>query len=196
MPVFLLTLFLVIITSIVGVNHVDTALASSHQTWLQDQMDMALHHAAIVPVDDGLNEGIKEIKFDEALERLADRLHENADLEYDQRNSVLQPGDGSVIKSDIGLKVDFISLENSKSSWLLVYQFRDGKLEEISRTEKGTGGLLDVEILTQDGRRLSLPPKQLHGPTLVAVAYTEEPRMNSYTGLTRIPVISIQGIYN
>jgi hypothetical protein len=194
LPVVLLSLFILLFSSIIGVNHVDTALAASSQTWLQDQVDLALYHASIVPVKDGLNEGIKEIQLNEALDRFYDRLKQNGDLS--KNSTFLQPGPKSKVKRPVAVYVDHISLEDSQKSWDVTYTVNGHTLVQTSRTQAGTGGELRAKIITPEGEMLPLPPKQLHGPALVAVAYGEEEKLNRYTGPTRIPVISIQHISN
>lgn len=192
MPVFLLSLFLLLFTSIIGVNHVDSAIAASKQTWLQDQIDHAIFHASVVPVNDGLNEGVKEIQFDFAQSRFYQRLKQNAD--FSKSGSTLSPGSKSKIKNPVSIHLDLISLEESKKSWEVVYTKNGDILTQTSRTQVGNTGELKTKIITDDGQILQLPPKQLHGPALVAVAYGEEEKLNQYTGVTRLPVVSIQHI--
>lgn len=194
MPVFLLSLFFLLFSSIIGVNHVDTALAASKQTWLQDQIDNALFHASIVPVEDGLNEGIKEIRFADARTRFYERLKTNGDLSF--TGSSLSPGDKSNLKQNVAIDFDLISAEESAKSWEVTYTINRDTLVQSSRTQIGTSGELRTKITLETGEVLTLPPKQLHGPALVVVAYGEEERLNKYTGLTHIPVIGIQHITN
>ncbi|MGK5511956.1 hypothetical protein [Brevibacillus formosus] len=194
LPVVLLTLFFLLFSSIIGVNHIDNAMAASKQTWLQDQLDNAMFHASVIPVKDGLNEGVKEILFDEAQLRLYQRLKENGD--FTKKGSSLVPGEKSKVKQAVSIHVDLISLEESAKSWEVIYSVNGDTLTQTSRTQVGTGGELKTKIITEDGETLSLPPKQLHGPAMIAVAYGEEEKFNRYTGPTRIPVISIQHIAN
>lgn len=192
MPVALLTMFLLLFASIIGVNHVDKALAASKQTWLQDQIDHSLYHASIVPVKDGLNEGVKEIQFDEARQRFFDRLNKNGG--FSGSGSPLQPGTKSKVKQPVAINLDLISLEDSSKNWEITYTFSSNGLIQTNRTQVGSGGQLKAKIVTQSGETLLLPPKQLHGPALLAVAYGEETKINQYTGPTRIPIISVQHI--
>lgn len=183
MPVYLLTMFVLLFSAIIGVNHIDNAMALSKQTWLQDQVDNAIFHASIVPVKDGLNEGIKEIQFDEAQARFYERLKKN-----------LTPGEKSKLKKNVAVQIDLVSLEESSKSWEVTYSISGGTLTQTSRTQVGTGGTIVAKIITEEGETLLLPPKQLHGPALAVVAYGEEEKLNRYSGPTRIPVISIQHI--
>ncbi|MBW5471569.1 hypothetical protein GPJ61_27665 [Brevibacillus formosus] len=192
MPVVLLTMFFLVFSTIIGVNHIDNAMAASKQTWMQDQLDNAMYHASVIPVKDGLNEGVKEILFDEALSRFYDRLKKNGD--FTKTGSSLTPGERSKVKQVVAINVDLISLEESAKSWDVTYSINGDTLTQTSRTQVGTGGELKTKIITENGETLSLPPKQLHGPAMIAVAYGEEEKLNRYTGPTRIPVISIQHI--
>ncbi|MGC5326985.1 hypothetical protein [Brevibacillus sp. SYSU BS000544] len=196
MPVFLFSLFLLLFTSIIGTNHVDTANTMAKRTWLQDQVDMALFHASIVPVDDGLTEGLVEIRLDEARQRYYERLQQNGGLTQPSPSSpIVNSGEKSVTMNPVAMQVLFISAEEARSSWDIIMRFTGTSWQEVSRIDKGTGGELVLRIITKSGKTLMLPPKYIQGPSLVAVAYADEPPLNPYAGESEIPIVSVQSIY-
>lgn len=183
---------------IVGVNNVDAANSAAKQTWMQDQLDLAVYHASIAPYEDGLNEGIKEITFSDAENRFYSRLALNSGLiKTGSTSQALQPTPNkSLTLSPVGVNLFMIPLAESKTSWQITYSFDGTSWQQISKLSVGSSGDLTVKIQTPSGRILSLPPKHLQGASLIALAYVNEGEMNQYTKVTEFPVVSVQSIFN
>ncbi len=153
------------------------------------------NHEATWAVDQAMKtEGIIELTESEAISRFAQRMADNGG--YRQENNAFIPGKSSVTTDPLAFLHYYIDFQQWRKDTQLSLRFTGEKLlldqAAVGSVIHPAGGELKITVTTETGERLTLAPKRLIGPSLVAVAYVHDRPLTPLLTGHAFPVVSVE----
>jgi len=179
---------------VLGLVIVDADLAMQKKAEVKNLLELANHHATFA-IDQPLKtEGIIELVEEEALNRFAQRMAENGG--YTWENTHFSPSEASVTESPIAFAHFYVDFLHWQRDLQLLFRY-DGSSLALEKFEYGTqtrpsGGQLHIRVITEEGKTLTISPKTLAGPSLVAAAYVNEQPLSPLLPAHAFPVVNVE----
>lgn len=194
MGINVLSISTLLLFLLIGLVVVDTDIAMQKKAEMKTLIELANHHATFA-IDQTLKtEGIIEMVETEAMNRFALRMKENG--HYERDGEFLQPAEDSVTTDPVAIANHYIGFRDWRHNIRLSLHFDGSSLTmeniRIEPDEQPAGGLLQIAITLEDNQTVSLPPKQMIGPSHVVVAYIDERPLVPLLPAHAFPVASVE----
>ncbi|MDC0764242.1 hypothetical protein POF51_26335 [Brevibacillus sp. AG] len=190
MPKLLLGLFLHFVLLYAGMLVMDTDDITGKKMEIERLIDNANHHASFALVEDLKRQGVIEIDMPKALERFHNRMNQNGNYTWDDIGKYT-PAPNSVTKTNVNVGWQYIDFQQWHDSYDVTLTMTGNSIKTTSMMNMGPGSVLRATLVA-NGKTYELPPKVMTGPSIVAVAYVDDPGLIPKLGRQIIPVISVQ----
>ncbi|MGE5702715.1 MAG: hypothetical protein ACM32O_09320 [Clostridia bacterium] len=153
------------------------------------------NHDATWAIDQELKtEGIIELVTAEAVGRFDRRMADNG--RYTRQDTLYKPDRTSVTTDPLAFLHYYVDFQQWKKDTHLSLRYSSNRLllenVTISNQSKQSGGSLQITITTADNQMVSLAPKRMVGPSLVAVSYVDERPLVPFLPSHSFPVVSVE----
>ncbi|WP_342772410.1 hypothetical protein [Brevibacillus fluminis] len=179
---------------LLGLVVVDTDLALQKKQEVKTLLELA-NHDATWAIDQALKtEGIIDLVETEAISRFDRRMEQNG--RYRRQGAVFIPAQKSVTTDQIAILHYYIDFTQWRKNTQLSLTYRGDKLVvdnvAIDSQVQPSGGVLQITVTTESAERLTLAPKRMIGPSLVAVGYVDEQPLFQLLPGHSFPVVSVE----
>ncbi|MBM7592315.1 hypothetical protein [Brevibacillus fulvus] len=158
-------------------------------------LELANHHATFAVDQELKTEGIIELTEAEAMAKFDQRMLDNGG--YERVEDAYVPSANSVTSAPVSFVHYYVGFQDwRKDLHLFVRQRQEGLAIEKAEDgpERTAGGELRVTFTTASGEELQLAPKKMVGPSLVVVAFLEEPPLVPFLPGHAIPIVSVEEV--
>lgn len=179
---------------LLGLVVVDSDLALQKKQEVKALLELANHNATWA-VDQVLKtEGVIELVESEAIRRLDQSMEVNGG--YQRQGNRLLPNPSSVTTDPLLFAHYYVDFQRWKHNTRLYLRHTGDQLflenVVIDGTEHPSGGTLQLTMTTESEQVLTLAPKKMVGPSLVAVAFVDEKALVPLLPPHAFPVVSVE----
>lgn len=177
-----------------GLVVVDSDLALQKKQEVKTLVELA-NHDATWAVDQALKtEGLMELVETDAISRFDRRMAQNG--RYLRQGAAFIPAPASVTNDQLSFLHYYIDFQQWKKDIRLFLRYTGEKLVldqvTIGSQSQQAGGLLQITVTTETAEQLTLAPKRMIGPSLVAVAYVDEQPLVPLLPGHSFPVVRVE----
>lgn len=194
MGIQLLTISATLLFLLFGITIVDADVAMQKKQEVKALIELANYDATFAINQSLKAEGIIDLVEDEAIQRFAKRMRQNGS--YQLQGEQFSPSTNSVTTDPLSFFHYYIDFQQwQKDNHLLVLQ--TGNQLKLQQLTQGTvmnpaGGYLYISLQEADGRVVTLSPKRMVGPSLIAVAYVQDRPLVPFLPSHQFPVVSVE----
>lgn len=179
---------------LLGLVVVDSDLALQKKQEVKTLLELA-NHDATWAVDQVLKtEGLIDLVETDAISRFERRMEQNG--QYHRQGAVFIPDATSVTTDQIAFLHYYIDFRQWRQDTRMFLRYTGDKLVlenvSIDNQTQPSGGLLQITVTSENAEQLSLAPKRMIGPSLVAVAYVDEQPLTPLLPGHSFPVVSVE----
>ncbi|WP_019123107.1 hypothetical protein [Brevibacillus massiliensis] len=179
-----------------GITVIDADLAMQKKLEVKALLELANHNATFA-VDPVLKtEGIIELIEEEALDRFALRMKENGG--YRQEGGFFVPSPDSVTTDPVAFTAKYVDFGHWQRDLRLSLKYTGDSLriEQAAWGEEihPSGGHITFHLTDEKGKELTIAPKKMIGPSLIAVAYVHDGPFSPLLPDHAFPVVSIEEV--
>ncbi|MGD8192472.1 hypothetical protein ACQCN2_21085 [Brevibacillus ginsengisoli] len=194
MGIQILTISAALLFLLFGVTVINTDVTMQKKQEVKALLELANHDATFAINQTLKTEGIIDLVEDEAIGRFAKRMKQNG--KYELQGEQFIPSAQSVTTEPIAFLHYYVDFEHwQKDTYMVVSQ--EGKQLKLKQVTQGiqlnpAGGYLYISLQEENGQMVSLSPKRMVGPSLIAVAYIQDHPLAVFLPTHHFPVVSVE----